>query len=142
MKYLTRRYPKENNNLWGEFESFFNAPSPFMPSFNSLMNWDSNVTRPAIDLFEDENNYFVQAELPGFDRKEIVVELEKDRLVLKGSRKANDKKETSEISFHRSVTLPDSVKADKVAAKYENGILTVSIPKADAVKPLRIEVKS
>ena len=142
MKYLTHRYPRTQNDLWGDFESFFNAPSPFMPSFNSLLNMDSETNHPAIDLFEDEENYFVQAELPGFDRKEIEVELERDRLVLKGARKVEGKDEKSEITFHRSVTLPDSVKADDVSAKYENGILTVTIPKADAVKPLRIEVKS
>lgn len=111
MKYLTRRYPDTNNELWEDFESFFNAPSPFMPSFNSLFNWDSNAYRPAVDLYEDEANYFVQVEIPGFDRKEIDVELEKDRLVLKGARKTGDKDAKSEVSFHRSVTLPDSVKA-------------------------------
>ncbi len=142
MKYLTRRYPYQNNNLWGDFESFFNAPSPFMPAFNSLVNWDSQNSRPAIDLFEDEGNYFVQAELPGFDKKEIEIELEKDRLTLKGARKVNNKKEASEVTFHRSVSLPDSVKADDVSAAFKNGILTVTIPKAEAVKPLRIEVKS
>ena len=142
MKYLTRRYPYRNDNLWGDFESFFNAPSPFMPSFSSLMNWDDQNTRPAIDLFEDEANYFVQAELPGFDKKEIEVELERNRLTLKGARKVNNQEDSSEVTFQRSVSLPDSVEADKVAAKYENGVLTVTIPKAETVKPLRIEVNS
>ena len=142
MKYLTRRQPNRSNDLWGDFESFFNAPSPFMPSFNSMFNWDSDASRPPIDLYEDESNYFVQVELPGFDRKEIEVELEKDRLVLKGARKEGCKGNETEISFHRSVTLPESVKSEAVSAKHENGLLTVTIPKADAVKPLKIEVKS
>lgn len=142
MKYLTHRYPQTNHNLWGDFEEFFNAPSPFSPSFNTLFNWKPENNRPAIDLFEDEANFFVQAELPGFDRKEIEVELENDRLILKGARKENGKEGESEISFHRSVVIPNSVKQDQVSAKYENGLLTVTIPKADAVKPLRIEVKS
>ncbi|MDA0350092.1 MAG: Hsp20/alpha crystallin family protein [Verrucomicrobia bacterium] len=142
MKYLTRRYPNTNHQLWGDFESFFNTPSPMLSSYNSLFNWDSNAYRPAIDLFEDEENYFVQAELPGFDRKEITVELEKDRLVLKGARQIAEKGESSEVTFHRSVSLPDSVKSEKVAAKYDNGVLTVTIPKAEPTKPLQIEVKS
>ncbi|MBH55544.1 MAG: hypothetical protein CMI18_14545 [Opitutaceae bacterium] len=142
MKYLTRRPYNSNNDLWGHFESFFNAQSPILQSVNTLFDWNSDTYRPAIDLYEDEGNYFVQAELPGFNRKKIEVELEKERLVLKGTRKVNDKKESSEINFHRSITLPDSVKGDKVSAKYENGVLTVTIPKAEAVKPLRIEVKN
>lgn len=142
MKYITRRYPNRNNNLWGDFESFFNAPSPFMPSFSSLMSWEDQNSRPAIDLFEDEANYFVQAELPGFDKKEIEVELERNRLTLKGARKVNAKEDSSEVTFQRSISIPETVEAEKVSAKYENGVLTVTIPKAEAVKPLRIEVNS
>ncbi len=139
MKYLTRRQPTNGRQLWGDFDSFFNAPPPFLPSF---FDWNNDVYRPAIDLFEDEASYIVHAEVPGFDRKEITVELEKDRLILKGLRKLNDDDESSEVSFHRSVTLPDAIKSDKVNAKYENGVLTVTIPKAEALKPVQIEVKS
>ena len=142
MKYLTRKYPNNNYGLWRDFEDFFSAPTPFMPSFGALSNWNNQLHQPAIDLFEDESHYFVQAELPGFKRKEINVELENDRLVLKGMRKENGKDGEAEISFNRSVTVPNSVKADKVSAKYENGLLTVTIPKADEVKPRRIEVNS
>jgi HSP20 family protein len=139
MKYLTRIQPANNRQLWGDFDAFFNAPSPFMPS---LFEWNNGASRPAVDLFEDDSDYIVQAEVPGFDRKEITVELEKDRLILKGSRKVNGDDEKTEVSFHRSITIPDSVKADKVKAKYENGILTVTVPKAEAQKPIKIEVKS
>jgi HSP20 family protein len=142
MKYLTHRYPQNTRSLWGDFEDFFNAPSPFMSSSNPLLNWNSDSYRPAIDLYEDESNYFVEAELPAFSKKEIDVEVEKDRLILKGSRKEEGKNGKSEISFHRSVLIPNAVKTEKVAAKYENGLLTVTIPKADAIKPLRIEVQS
>lgn len=142
MKYLTRKYPSNDNSLWGDFEAFFNAPSPFTPSFSSFFDWEPNVQRPAIDLYEDEGNFFVQAELPGFDRKEIDVELEKNRLVIKGARKVKEGDEKSEITFNRAVSLPDAVMPEKVSAKYDNGILTVTIPKAETAKPLRIEVKS
>lgn len=142
MKYLTHRYPQNNQSLWGDFEDFFNVPSPFTPSFNTFFNRTNDAHRPAIDLYEDDSNYFVQAELPGFDRKEIDVELEKDRLILKGNRREDGKDGKAEISFHRSVTIPNAVKSEEIAAKYENGLLTITIPKAEAVKPLRIEVKS
>lgn len=142
MKYLTRKQPVNGRQLWGDFDSFFNAPSPFLPSF---FDWNKDVYQPAIDLFEDGDSYIVHAEVPGFDRKEITVELESNRLILKGARKMNADDEETEISFHRSVTLPDSIrseKADKVKAKYENGVLMVTIPKAEALKPLQIKVES
>ena len=142
MKYLTRRNRNQPNPLWADFEDFFNAPSPFIQSLNSLLNWNSGDVNPAIDLFEDDANYFVQAELPGFNRKEIHVELENEQLILRGDRKTDSKEGKSEISFHRSVTIPNAVKADKVSAKYEDGLLTVTIPKAEEVKPLQIEVQS
>jgi len=81
-------------------------------------------------------------ELSGLDRKEIDVELEKNRLVIKGARKVKEGDEKSEITFNRAVSLPDAVMPEKVSAKYDNGILTVTIPKAETAKPLRIEVKS
>lgn len=142
MKYLTLKRSENTNDLWGDFESFFNTPSPFIPSFNSLFDWGSHTFRPALDLFEDEDSYYAQAELPGFSRKEIQVELQRDRLIFKGRRKLDDKKESSEVSFHRSITIPDSIKGEKISAKYENGVLTVMIPKAEDAKPLKIEVKN
>ena len=141
MKYLTREKSNSGNYLWRDFESFFYSP-PFFGSNNPLFQWESSSNSPALDLYEDESNYFVQAELPGFDRKEIQVELDKDRLLLKGTRKGKGKEDTSEVSFHRSVTLPQSVKSKKITAVYENGLLTVTVPKAEAIKPRRIEVKS
>ncbi|MCZ6673266.1 MAG: Hsp20/alpha crystallin family protein [Verrucomicrobia bacterium] len=142
MKFLNHRYNNTNTDLWGEFEEFFNAPSNFFPTNNPLFRWDSNALRPAIDYYEDDSNFFVQAEVPGFQSKEIEVELEKNRLELKGARKQDGEKGASEITFHRSVSLPDFVKAEAISAKYENGVLTVTIPKADASKPRRIKVKS
>jgi HSP20 family protein len=141
MNYLTRRYSNTNNDLWGDFEHFFNA-SPFFTSTNPFFNWNNPSNQPAVDLYEDDSSYFVQAELPGFDRKEIQVELEKDRLILQGTRKEKNKDGKSVASFHRSVSLPDSVKTKAITAKYDNGLLTVTIPKAEAAKPLRIEIKN
>ena len=85
----------------------------------------------AVDLYEDKDNTYVRAELPGVDRKDINVEMVDDYLTISGSRKAfgTDGKETESVEFSRSITVPEAVQADKIAAAYENGVLTVTLPK-------------
>lgn len=140
MKYLTRRYSNNNRDLWRGFESFFNT-APFYNS--SYPQHKSNSTyRPAVDLFEDESNYFVRAEIPGFKKKELEVNLEGDRLMLKGEQKKKGEGEKSTLSFYRSVNLPSTIESNKIEAHYENGMLTVTIPKAESAKPRKIEINS
>ena len=141
MKYLTRRYSNNHRDLWADFENFFNA-SPFFNSSHSLSQAESSGNRPAVDLFEDESNYFVRAQIPGFKKKELEVELEKDRLVLKGLRKEKEDGAKSAVSFHRSVSLPRTIDSKKIVAKYKNGVLTVTIPKAEAAKTRQIDINS
>ncbi len=140
MKYLTRRYSNNNRDLWRDFEDFFNT-SPFYNS-SYPQHKSSSAFRPAVDLFEDESNYFVRAEIPGFKKKELEVNLERDRLTLKGERKKKGEGEKSTLSFHRSVTLPNTIESKKIEANYENGMLTVTIPKAESAKPRKIEINS
>ena len=97
----------------------------------------------AVDLYEDKDNTYVRAELPGVDRKDISVEMVDDFLTLSGSRKAfgADGKETESVEFSRSITVPEAVQTDKVAAAYENGVLTVTLPKREEAKPRKITVE-
>ena len=97
----------------------------------------------AVDLYEDKDNTYVRAELPGVDRKDISVEMVDDYLTLSGSRKAfgADGKETESVEFSRSITVPEAVQADKIAAAYENGVLTVTLPKREEAKPRKITVE-
>lgn len=99
--------------------------------------------RFAVDLFEDKDNAYVRAELPGVDRKDINVEMVDDYLTISGSRKTYgaDGKETDSVEFSRSVTIPEAVQADKVAAAYENGVLTVTLPKREEAKPRKVTVE-
>lgn len=99
--------------------------------------------RFAVDLFEDKDSYFVRAELPGFDRKEFNVEMVDDYLTISGTRKefGADGKETQSASFSRSIAIPEAVQADKVSATYEDGILTVTLPKREEAKPRKISVE-
>ena len=97
----------------------------------------------AVDLYEDKDNTYVRAELPGVDRKDISVEMVDDYLTISGLRKAfgTDGKEIESVEFSRSITVPEAVQADKIAAAYENGVLTVTLPKREEAKPRKVTVE-
>ena len=96
----------------------------------------SAAPRFPVDLYEDKDNLYVRAELPGVTREAINVEMVEDYLNLTASRKAGE--ETFNLA--RSITIPETVQADKVSASYENGVLTVTLPKQEQVKPRKITV--
>ena len=98
--------------------------------------------RFAIDVYEDKNNTFVRADLPGVNREDIKVEMVDGYLTINASRKTQTGEGKSEESFSisRSVSVPENVQADKVSAAYENGVLTVTLPKHEEAKPKKIEV--
>jgi HSP20 family protein len=89
-----------------------------------------------VDLYEDKDNTYVRAELPGVNRDAINVEMVDGYLNISASRK--DKDQT--FSFNRSVSIPEAVQADKVTAAYENGVLTVTLPKQEQAKPRKIAI--
>lgn len=97
--------------------------------------------RIPVDIYEDKDNTYVRAELPGVDRADINVELVDGYLNINATRKhkAGDREET--VSLARSVTVPDSVvQTDNISAAYENGVLTVTLPKREEAKPRKITV--
>jgi HSP20 family protein len=103
---------------------------------------------PALDVAEDKDGFRVRLELPGLKREEIDVSLEDGALTITGERKTETPQEGSTIhrqerhygKFSRTLTLPSEVVADKVKAAYKDGILTVTLPKAEAAKPKTIAV--
>lgn len=104
---------------------------------------------PAVNIYEDENQIEVTAELPGLEEKDILVNIENNVLTLKGDKKIEreEKKgsyhlvETSYGSFSRSFTLPGTVDQEKIAADYQNGVLKITLPKKEETKPKSISVK-
>jgi HSP20 family protein len=96
-----------------------------------------------VDLYEDKENSYVRAELPGLAREDISIELVNGYLSLSGNRKVTDDdgKVVETFSLSRSIALPEAVQSDKVSATYENGVLTVTLPKRDEVKPKKITVE-
>ena len=106
---------------------------------------------PAVEVFETENELVLKADVPEVDLKDIDVRVEDQTLTLSGERKFQ--KEDSQKGYHRiergygsftrSFTVPSTVDTEKVEAGYENGVLTVKLPKKPAAKPrqVKIEVK-
>ena len=93
-----------------------------------------------VDLYEDKENTYVRAELPGVDRADINVEMVEDYLTITAARKNKEGDNEEAFSFSRSVTIPSAVQGDKVNAAYENGVLTVTLPKHEEAKPRKISV--
>ncbi|WP_447984030.1 Hsp20/alpha crystallin family protein [Nitrospira sp. Nam74] len=109
---------------------------------NGTASWS-----PACNAYEDERSYWVQVALPGLDRKDIEIVVEDEVLTIKGERKKETSKERtyfihefSRGSFVRSFKLPNTADHTKVAATYQDGILTVELPKREETKPRRITI--
>ena len=104
---------------------------------------------PAIDLYEDKDNLYVKAELPGMKREEIEVSLHEGTLSISGERKSETQVSRRPRSIAPSgssggssgrVTLPMPVAADKVKAQYKDGVLSITLPKTEEAKPKQINV--
>ena len=103
---------------------------------------------PALDVFQDKNALFVQAELPGMKKEDVKLSLHDGVLTLSGERrheKAHDEKASLRNErffgrFERRLNLPFTVDATRVTAAYEDGILTVTLPKAEEAKPRQIDI--
>jgi HSP20 family protein len=102
----------------------------------------THVSRFPVDLFEDQANAYVRAELPGISREDINVELADGVITITAPRKtpATEGQTEKSTAVSRSVTLPYEVQADKVGATYENGVLTVTLPKREEAQPKKITV--
>lgn len=103
---------------------------------------------PALDVYQDKDNVFVKAELPGMKKEEIDISLEKGVLSISGERKHEEESGEGENyrseryfgKFHRSIALPTPFDAEHVKASYTDGVLTVKLPKSEEAKPKQIEV--
>jgi len=101
---------------------------------------DGSAKAVPADLSEDKENTFVRVELPGVAREDIAVELLEDVLTVRASRKQKIGENEQSFSYESSVAVPEGSPADKVTATYENGVLTVTLPKPAEVKPQKITV--
>ena len=132
------------NNLREEIDRLFEQPlAEFARASQLFSGW-----APALDVYEDKDNVYVKAELPGMKREDIDVSLHDGTLSISGERKSGEKHQDAEVyrserfvgKFQRSVSLPAAVANDKVKAQYQEGVLTITLPKTEESKPKHIEV--
>ena len=123
------------------------------PAFDEALSGaeGSRVWVPDMDVAERNDAYVVLAELPGVNPEQVEVSFEHNMLTVRGTKPASfDLSREGELrvfaaervhgSFERSVRLPEFVDADRISAGFEHGVLTVTIPKAEAAKPRKIAV--
>jgi len=103
---------------------------------------------PAIDVFDSKDNILVKADIPGMAKDDINVSVHGDTLVIKGEKKQESETKEKDFvrteryygSFHRAVSLPAEVDANKVSATYKNGVLELTLPKKEEAKPKEITI--
>jgi HSP20 family protein len=131
---------KEFNRL---FDSFFQGDlSDSTSAFTST--WI-----PAVDIAERENDFVVKMELPGVAKGDVRITMQDGILTVKGEKKQEKESKGSDYhrversygSFQRSFTLPTAVKAENIDASFSDGVLNISLPKAEEAKPKQIDVK-
>ncbi|HXJ21767.1 MAG TPA: Hsp20/alpha crystallin family protein [Polyangia bacterium] len=105
---------------------------------------------PPINITQDDENFYLRAEIPGIKPSELSLSALRNRVSISGKREiprehervSYHRKERPEGVFNRAVTLPTEVDADRVDARYTDGILTLTLPKAEQAKPRQISVRS
>ena len=110
-------------------------------------NGGARTFAPAVDVYEDADAIFVQAELPGLRLEDITVNVENDVLTLSGERRSEREdghhvRERWVGAFARSFKLPRTIDVERIDATLKDGVLTVKLPKRESIKPRKIEVKS
>lgn len=105
---------------------------------------------PPLNVTQDNDNFYVRAEVPGIQASDLSILAVRNRLSISGRREiprehervSYHRKERAEGSFNRTITLPGEVAAEQVDARYADGILTLTLPKAEEAKPRQITVRS
>ncbi|MES2140716.1 MAG: Hsp20/alpha crystallin family protein [Bacteroidota bacterium] len=146
---------KRNGNLFPRVvNDLMESGTVFSPDLldfnNNLMNWDFSSKVPSVNITETEKEYKIELAAPGLEKKDFKIEVENKVLII-SSEKEEEKKEEdknykrrefSYSSFSRSFQLPEDILSDKIDAKYENGILKLSVPKKEvSVSKQKKEIK-
>lgn len=126
-------------------EIFPNTFNDFFDAFQD--NWNQNYS-PRMNLLETEDNYELQVESPGMKKEDVNILFEDNMLTISGEKKTDSKEENSRYhineicygKFSRSFELPAHIDSDKIDAKWNEGILNVTIPKTEKAKPKKINI--
>lgn len=103
---------------------------------------------PSVDIVEDKDRFVITAEIPGVKKEDVKINLHDSTLTIEGEKKESSEKKDDNYyrserfygKFSRSFTLSSEIEADKIKADFENGILTISLPKSEKIKPRQITI--
>jgi HSP20 family protein len=149
MSNLTRWDPaRETMTLRDAMDRLFD--DAFTRPFSLIREGGANWSSPAIDMYQTDNEVVVKAALPGLKPDEVQINVTGDILTIKGELKHEEEmknrawhiREHRWGAFERSVMLPAGVISDRAKADFQNGILTITLPKSEEVKPKTITVKA
>jgi HSP20 family protein len=149
MTNLTRWEPaREMMTLREAMDHLFD--DAFTRPFSRMRDGGSTWSSPAIDMYQTDIDVVVMASLPGIKADEVQINVTNDVLTIRGETKYEEEKNDKSWhirehrwgAFERSVRLPIGVMSDKAKADFENGILTITLPKSEEVKPKTITVKT
>jgi HSP20 family protein len=129
--------------MQNELNKIFSAPSRQYDE-----DYDNATWSPVSDVIEDNDTFTIQADLPGMNKADVTISFKENVLTLKGERKnaelpegaTSHREERVFGRFFRSYSFPTPVSPDKIEAKFNNGVLTVTIPKAEEAKPRAINI--
>ncbi len=118
----------------------------FFPEFEK--EFEAGVWTPTMDVTETDKAFVVKMDLPGVNKEDVKVSFQDGQLTVSGERKTEAKEEQQNFvrmersygSFFRAFTLPNTVKEDKIEAAFDQGVLTITIPKAEVKKPKQIKI--
>ena len=135
----------ELRRMQTEIDRLFND---FFPTTNGNRHEASATWAPRVDLTETSDAYLIHVDAPGIDKKDISINFQDGLLSISGERKAQEKTEDKMFvrversygRFARTFTIPNTVKADKIKATYNDGVLEILVPKAEEVKPIDVKI--
>ncbi|NIO11300.1 MAG: Hsp20 family protein [Deltaproteobacteria bacterium] len=145
MRDLVRWNPFHEFAHWHkDIDDFFGLPFRSEGEVDRLSRW-----WPALDGYEKDGQYVLRLDLPGMDAKEVEIEAEGNSLVIKGERKSEKQgeeknyfyRETSTGRFERRIALPKGVDTSKIAARFDKGVLEISVPLPVHLAPKKVQIQ-
>lgn len=136
---------REFNKMFNSFESRFGITK----NNDDNEEYENAVWMPLTDVYEDKDNFKMKIDLPGIKKEDVKISYSNGKLSISGERVEEEENKDAKChriertfgKYYRSFNLPENVQADKIDAKFNDGQLSITIPKAEEAKPKEIEVK-